>query len=130
MTNPVFVTVKALLAAPAVSAAVSDRVWPVVATQETQAAHILVNQINLVDPMLLKGHSGLEEARVTIECRGRTATETIKLGDAVKLALEPIHRQVIDGVPTSFRKEGTDVTEYADNSSFHRRIIDFYVRLH
>jgi hypothetical protein len=126
--SAVAATVQALLAASGVAALVSTRVYPVVAPQATAASHIVVHLIAEDDDMLLRGTAGYPNARVSVECRASTFTAVNALAEAVKSALQPLHLVTYAGVTVSFQKQGSDYSDFADESKTHRRIMDFYAR--
>lgn len=121
-------TVQALMGNAAVAALVVQRVYPVVSPQGASLPNIVVHLVSEDDELLLRGHAGYPQARVSVECRAATYTAVNALGEAVKAALQPLHRARYAGVLVSFQKQGSDYSDFADDSQTHRRILDFYAR--
>lgn len=121
-------TVQALLADSGIGSIVAARVWPVIAPQVAELPNVIVYMVSEDDEMLLRGTAGFPEARVSVECRAATFTAANALGEAVKTALLPLHRAAFAGVLVSFAKASTDLTDFADDTRTHRRILDFYAR--
>jgi hypothetical protein len=126
--SAVAVTIQALLANPAVTQLVTNRVWPSLAPQDAPTPNIIVHRISESDDLLLRGHAQFPLARISVECRGTTFRAADGLGEAVDAALKPLHRESLSGQSVSFSKQGTDVSGFADDSKIHTRILDFYVR--
>lgn len=127
--SAVAATVQALLASTEIVALVQNRVWPVVAPQNSKLPNIIVHRISEDEEILLKGHSGSAVARVSIESRAETFTAADNLGAVISEHLKPVHRASFAGRTVSFSKQGTDVSDHDDDTRIHRRILDFYIRL-
>jgi hypothetical protein len=128
VTSAVAATVQAILALPAVAAICKDRTWPVIAPQQAGYPHNVVHRVSEADELLLAGHSGLREARVSVESRALTFTAAEQLGEVVQAGLKDIHLGNFAGFTVSFAKHATDYSDYADASQVYRRIQDFIVR--
>lgn len=130
--SSVAITIQALLAAPGVAALVADRIYPIAAAPFTGQGEplddVIVNLTHEDDETLLQGASRFPEGRVSVECRSVSAASAIRIGEAVKEALQAIAGDVIAGRKAWFFKEGTDVTERNDSVGLSRRNLDFYVR--
>ncbi len=130
--SSVAITIQALLAAPGVTALVADRIYPIAAPPFNDPGEhhddIIVNLIHEDDEMLLQGAARFPEARVSIECRSVSAASAIRIGEAVKTALQEIAGDTFAGRKAWFFKEGTDATERNDSVGLSRRHLDFYVR--
>lgn len=125
--SAVSIAVQALLAANGVKALVKDRINPNVAPQGTDLPDIVVTLISDHDDVLLAGAAQFPDARVSIACRGTSFKSADAVGDAVVAALRDL-RGTFAGKAATFFKEGTDVTDYSDDFSTHRRIIDYRIR--
>jgi hypothetical protein len=120
----------------AIAAVVSNRIYPVVATQGAPRPHLVVSLVSEEDEQMLSGAGGYPESRVSVECIADTATAADALGEAVKGALGDVtHRTVgeIDASPSlavtaTVYKAGADITDAADDRSVFRRVLDFMVR--
>ena len=121
-------TIQSLLANAGVAALVGRRIYPITAPQGGAVPYIVVHLISERDDFVLAGHAGYPEARVSVDCRSTKSTEAQMIGEAVKAALQPLHLAPSAGVTVSFRKEGSDYSDYADESQIYRRIMDFYAR--
>jgi hypothetical protein len=127
--SAVAATVQALLASTDTVAIVANRVWPVTAPQNSKLPNIVVHRIAEDEEMLLRGHSGQQVGRVSIEARASTFTSADDLGTVVSEHLKQIHLASFAGRTVSFSKQGTDVSDHDDDTKIHRRILDFYIRL-
>lgn len=119
-------TVQALIAGAATSAIAGDRITPIIAPEHEAYPNVVVNLVSDTDVPDITGPSGFAVARVSVAARGMTASDVIRLGDAIKTDL---HRRsgVFAGCRAQFLTEGTDVTGYIPNASVKERSIDFYV---
>lgn len=121
------VAIQALLADPTVFGLVSGRVYPLVAPQGAAYPNLIVHMVFENEDMLLAGASEFAEARVSIECRAKDATTANTLAERVKDAFRGVQERSVSGCVASIRKEGTDVSDFSDDASVFRRILDFYV---
>lgn len=130
------ITIAALLAAPGVSAAVGARVYPFIAPQGSAWPHIIVGLVSEDDEQMLSGAGLFFDARVEVACIATSATAADALGEAVKVALQDVTNQAFDDgeLPPGFSavatilKDGADVSDYSDDLTVFRRIMDFRVR--
>nr|WP_276557545.1 DUF3168 domain-containing protein [Prosthecomicrobium hirschii] len=121
------VAIQSLLADPTMTGLVASRVYPLVAPQKADYPNVIVHMIFENEDMLLAGASEFAEARVSIECRAKDATTANTLAERVKDAFRGIQERTVSGCIASIRKEGTDVSDFTDDASVFRRILDFYV---
>lgn len=83
-------TIKTLLAQATITAIVKQRIFPVMAPQNTAYPNIVVYQSTDADEVLLAGAAEFPIARVTIECRasgGNPVADADRLGHVVVTAL-------------------------------------------
>jgi len=124
--SAIAISIQALLADDSVAELVGDAVHPVKAPQGS-ATCIVLHQISEVDaPMLTGPQAGFYRSRVQVDCRARTATAALALGEAVKAALGSLVRASIAGCEATFTMAGVDGTDALDDASLYRRHIDFY----
>lgn len=128
MNNAISITVQALLGGSGVTAIVGARVEPLTAPQAGTLPDIIVNQSTSQDEMLLEGQGQYPNARIRTECRARTRTAVIALGDAVIARLRNLRGAFAGVEVTSFLQTETDMTDNAEDFSTYRRVIDWYVR--
>jgi hypothetical protein len=123
--SAVSLTVKALLAAPAV-AAITTRIQPAPLEQGLALPAIAVALSAEDEETLLAGASQYMESSVQIHCLA-DMPDHIKLGEAVKNALRDL-LFVSGGLYASFTKEPVDMTDFADDQSTARRLMSFSIR--
>ena len=133
MANSLDIVVALLLGDSGVTTLVGDRVYPVLAPQESVLPNIVVTQVSDNDPMHLAGASRYPESRVSVVSRGRTATEMMNLADAVKLALRDIIHQSVGGSPpfsddVCVYKTAVDITSVFDDPMSYEQSVDYMVR--
>lgn len=125
--SAVSIAIQALLANSGVTDLVKKRINPNVAPQGGDMPDIVVSLIFDNDDLLLSGAARYPEARVSIACRGTTFKSVDAVGDAVVTALRDL-RGTFAGRSATFFKEGTDVTDFSDDFSTQRRILDYRIR--
>lgn len=118
---------KVLLASAAVTAKVDDRVNPGLSPQDGSFPDIILYQSGGSEGYNLCGSDEYPEDRISVECRAESYGAMDRLGDDVIVALRNFNGTIDSNQLTVF-KEGTDVYDYGENSSIHRRIIDFRAR--
>lgn len=126
-------TIAELKLGAVVTAIAGNRIYPGHAPQNAAPPMILVHLIAQPEEYLLQGASQWPEARVSIECRGATINDADRLGEAVIVWLRDKTRVTLSGQEVTFRKEGSDVTDFSTQSEngdsyVQRRILDYYVR--
>jgi hypothetical protein len=131
MITAVSLTIKALMAAPGVTAITGTRIEPMPVAQTTDLPAIAVALSAEDEAMLLAGSSHYPESSVQIHCLFRasqtSAGEVIDLGEAVKLALRDL-LFTSGTVKASFTKEPIDFTDFSEDASTHRRVMSFSIR--
>jgi hypothetical protein len=121
--------------APAVSAIVSDRVYPVEATQAKARPYIAVTLVYERDEPILTGGSEWLESTVEVQCIASTAMAADELGYAVYAVLgNLINETVTDGgSPSSFShqvttmKGGADHFDTSNDGKVFRRLTEYVV---
>lgn len=121
------VIIAALNASPNVALLVSDRIYSIIAPQSGALPDAIVTPLSEVEDYTMNGASSFPEARVTVTCRGKTASEATRLGDAVISTLKNLKGPIAGTFATVFRDQ-IDSTEYTDDGRLFRRIIGFRVR--
>ncbi|MGG3810990.1 DUF3168 domain-containing protein [Methylorubrum rhodesianum] len=124
--SAVNVTTKTLLASPAVTAIVAQRVNPGIGPQNGTLPDIVVNRISGGPTYGLARSTGLIASRVQIECRAKSFTAAENLGAAVLGALKDF-RGTVNGLRVTMMATGSDYADHADDASVFRRILDVYV---
>jgi hypothetical protein len=124
--SAVEVTIAALMAAPAVTDIVGDRITNMV-TEDENPLNIVVYLVFEDSTSMLDGPAKWYQARVTVDCASSNPAQIHDIAEAVKDALEPLHLAPLAGCIVSFRKEGTDATDFGEESSSSHRALDFYV---
>lgn len=124
-------TVQTLLSLPAVQSAVGQvgstyKIAMFDAEQGWMPPWIVVTAIYEPDEQHLAGRTGFNMSRVSIECVHTTKNGAYELGQII-LALGDLHLRVVGSYVVSFFKEGTEVTDAADDRSTFRRVVDYYV---
>ena len=120
-------TVRALLAAPAVTAVVSTRVYPVEADQGARLPAIVVDIVSERDSRHLSGADQFPVARVQIQCLGRTPAAADKLAGVVIATLQDLVG-TFAGRQCEFSRADSYYSDASDNRSVYRVLTDFYVR--
>jgi hypothetical protein len=129
------VVILKLLATPAVTALVGDRIWPGVARQGTAAPFLILHTPGQQNRQLLEGDAGYPRSRVRIECVAASAAAAEALGKAVFEALKNVTNETIadDKSPTEFSAIATitptdfETDGYSDARTAFTHILDFYV---
>lgn len=130
------IVITKLVQTPAIIALLGgNKIWPDHAPQGTTAPYILVHKPAQTTRQLLEGPSCLVQSRVSLECIAASAAAADALGDALYAALGSVTNELIEsaGSPTEISRTATimsanlDTTDYSDDRTVHRRIIDFYV---
>lgn len=105
------------------------RVYPIDLPQGASQPCLVVNLISGYDEHMLTGAGKYYRSRVSVECMATTPESVMALGDAVMAALEDNVNATIGtyvGVTTQFAD--LDRTDYADDRTTYRRVLDFFVR--
>lgn len=129
--SAVSLTIKALLAQAGVTGTTSTRIYPFPLPPTTTLPAIAVAMTAEDEEYLLSGASQYPETSIQIHCIALKAKDAIILGEAVKTALRDLLYTDSNSPPTaraSFKKDGPDFTDYADDLSTHRRLMTYTVR--
>lgn len=128
------IAVRLLLADEDLAAAVSNRVYPVVAPQEKALPYIVVSLAYEDQDVVLEGQRDGYSSRVSIHCVADEAPAADRLGEAAKRALTSItHQTVTDANDTPFAiasvlKQGTDLIDFNEARTVFRRLMDYSIR--
>lgn len=125
--SAISLTIKALLANAGVTGATSTRVYPLSLPLKTTLPAIAVAMSAEDEPYTLSGAGQYPESIVQVHCIAATAGAAIGLGEAVKDALQDLH-YTTGGADAWFAKEPVDFTDFADDQSSFRRVLNFAVR--
>jgi len=128
--------IRLLQTAGPVTAIVDIGVWPGIAPQVAAMPYVVVNLIGETDEQMLSGAGRMYETRLEIACVAGSITAANALGEAVKTALEDLtnHSVIGAGDPpadlgrVNTWKTGADVTDWSDDRSSFRRLMDFGLR--
>lgn len=128
------IAVRLLLADEDLAAAVSNRVYPVVAPQEKSFPYIVAGLAYEDQDVVLEGQRDGYSSRIAIHCVAADAPAADRLGEAVKQALASIINQTVtdaDGAPFAVAtalKQGTDLIDFNEARTVFRRLIDYSIR--
>jgi hypothetical protein len=127
MASGTSIMVQALLAGGATSAIVDDRIEPFPLRASTRRPGIAVSLVDETDGYKLDGAIKYPQSRVSVHCIAESATAADALAEAVKQDLIDYRGELLDAEVTIF-KAGSDYSDYADDLSTFRRVVDFVVR--
>lgn len=127
MSDPISITVQALLGSGDIREIVQDRIEPEEAPQDGKLPDIVVNSVDDKDEYLLQGSAEYPRARVQIQCRAKQHSEALALRRLVIARLKNL-RGTFAGAHATFFKLDTDTGDAAQDWSVYRRILDFEVR--
>lgn len=124
-----------LLASPAVTTVVGDRIWPGVAQQGASAPFLVLHTPGKQNRQLLDGDAGYPRSRVRIECVAASAAAAEALGRRVFDALKNVTNETIvdDNSPPEFSAVATitptdfETDGYSDARTAFTHIMDVYV---
>lgn len=126
--------VQLLLAAPAVSAIVADRVWPRFMPDGQTFPACVVTKVSGLGEYTNDGDAGLENARVQVDCYAVTAEECIRLRTAVRRLLSGYKGGLESGSPcaiaSSFCMTDMDLTVTETERTgprLKRRMLEFSI---
>lgn len=126
--SAVFMTIRALLCKTTVTAVTSTRIEPFPLKLGTALPAIAVALSAEEEEMLLSGSSQYPQATVQVHCIATTASDAIRLGEKVKVALRDLLFSDSPPVNASFVKDSLDFTDYSDDLTTHRRVMGYSVR--
>jgi hypothetical protein len=129
MSDAVALTIQQLLDDAGVQAALGDRIDASVAPEDATFPYAVVYLVGQAEDLLVNASSSWPESRVSVQICTRSAGSALSIGETVIAALrDKINVAPVTGYEATFRKGGSDVTDYSDDRTVHRRIIDFYIR--
>ena len=117
-----------LLADATITGKVGTAVTPLVARQGQALPYITLDLVSEDEDQHLVGATGSFEARVAVHFHGATYGEADALAEDGKAALGNVTNRAVAGATVSVWKDGADVSDFADDRSLYRRIIDFTAR--
>lgn len=120
--SPVLIVLEALLAAPAVTAIVGDRIHAEIAPQGTPMPSVTVRLSGGSEDYALDGPAGLIEARVVVTALAGTFRQADELAGTIGDVL----RSYRDNRVTAFR-DGTDVSDYVEALAAFRRATEVHL---
>ena len=121
------IVIAALQASAPVVALVGTNIHAIVAPQAGAFPSCVVMATSESEEYALaEGAIGLPEARVTVICRGSSAGDVSRLGDAVVAALKNA-RGTFAGSAATIWRDDVDSTDYTDEGKAFRRIVGFRV---
>lgn len=126
--NAIYLTIQALLAESDITDVVGQRIEFMTGPEAGTLPDIVINQITNLDGQRLSGADRYPSARIRIECRARTKTAAVDLGDIVIERLTDLRGTFAGMVVDSFIKEETDETDASEDYQTYRRFFDFSVR--
>lgn len=126
--NALYATVQALLADTDITDVVGQRIEISTAPEGADLPDIVIHGVTNADGQRLTGADRYPNARIRIECRARTKTQAIDLGDLVIERLTDLRGTFAGMIVDSFIQEETDETDSAEDYATHRRFFDFSVR--
>lgn len=118
-----------LAATAAVTALVSNRIYPIIFPQEAVLPCIVLNIISGADIAAhLAGQGGYYRHRIRTEMLDDDASDLDSLSDAVLAALNGVIKATIANcVDVDILFGGLDMTDYSDDRTTFRRLLDFDV---
>lgn len=127
--------IRKLLATPAITAVVGDKIYPSQAPQGVVPPFILVTKPGQENRQLLKNSAEMPRARVSLECNAASALGAEDLGDLLYTVLQNVTNEAVGDGASPETTIGTitvmpadsDIDDFDDERLGYRRIIDFYV---
>ena len=137
--SAITLTIRQLLATPAIVAEVGQNVFPVKIPQGTSPPYIVVALVGEDETLRHLGGAGGEfGARVSVACMAGDATSADYIAENVKLAIgDLLNVEVFDpgtspperlGIIVQTDKAGAEVFDWSEDGSVFRRMSDFNVR--
>lgn len=139
--SAISLTIQALLGESTVTDYTGTRIWPGVVPQGSDYPAIMVRLTGDDDPRNLTGSDQYPEATVAVHCiakqshpdtdSGVSAKVGFRTADALGEIVKGVLRdkgETINGVYASFKKAGTDFTDYDDANGTCRRVLTFDIR--
>lgn len=126
--TPTLLMLKVLQAAPAVTAALGDRIHVEDAPSGTEGAYALVRPSGGERTYGLAKVTGHQIARMTVIVYAPTFAAADKAADAIETALVDM-RTTIEGTRVVIRSEGVGVSDTVDDPKRYRRALQFDMHL-
>jgi hypothetical protein len=127
--SAVAITIQALKAAATVTAVTTTaRIYPMVAPQGATYPNIVVHLISENDTQMVDGPALWAESRVSVECRANSASSALDLGQVVVTAIGGTTNASLAGKTATIWQSGSDYSDYSDDRTVFRRIVDFTLR--
>lgn len=128
------IAIHLLLDDPSVVNLVGDRVFPVAAPQVENQPYIAVSLVWEEQESVLAAHRDTFISRVSFACVANSLALADTIGEAVKGAMtDVVNVAVLNATGESIGdatawKDGTDMTDFTDDRSVFRRLLDFRLR--
>lgn len=115
---------------------VSASVYVVVAPQTTPLPFVVLSLIHEAQDFVIEGANPAFTSRISVACHGATPAGAEVLAEEVKATFETVINRIMTDASSppvpwagvTMWKEGTDLTNYADDLTVFRRIIDWRLR--
>jgi hypothetical protein len=125
-----------LRSSPDLVATTGGSIFPVIKPQGTSLPNVSVSLVSESEDQHLAGATGNYDARVSVACHAASMMAADSLAELVKSLLGNITNMIVaDGESptgalgaTTIMKADTDFTDYADDFTVFRRVVDFDVR--
>ncbi|HEV7344556.1 MAG TPA: DUF3168 domain-containing protein [Devosia sp.] len=113
---------------------VGTDVYPVAAPQEKGLPYIAVSLVWEEQETILAGHLDAYTSRVSFACVAASLSAADAIAEAIKDAMSGVvNTNVLDGqgqrmATVTAWKEGTDMTDYTEDRTVFRRLLDYRMR--
>lgn len=115
--------------APVTAVTTRGRIYPISAPQNAVAPFIVLNQVGGADGLHLNGQNEYPLHRIMVECNATTGTQAHDLGELVLDALRnTIKARIGRFKDVDVTEAGPEITDYSDDRTMSRRVLQFYVR--
>lgn len=129
--SAVAIAMQALVASNSVKAVVGTspvRAYPLVAPQGAAFPNIVVYLVAEDDEQMMDGPALWARSRVSVECRANAAAAALDLGQTVITAIGGTTNATLAGKTATIWQAGSDYSDFNDDHTVFRRIVDFNVR--
>lgn len=110
-------------------ASVGAAIYPIVIPQTAVLPSVVVTLIHEEQEFVTAGATQAFTARLSTACLASDAAGMDLLAETVKSTLKSIvQHDLADDTRVTFWKEGTDVSDWTDDRSTYRRILDWRMR--
>tara|TARA_R110000868_G_scaffold27661_22_gene104682 strand:+ start:1878 stop:2288 length:411 start_codon:yes stop_codon:yes gene_type:complete len=128
------IAIRILLADVGVTSLVSANIYPLAAPQEAVRPYVATSLVFEDQDTVLQGHRDGFNSRVSFACVAASLQAADGIAEAIKAAMSKVVNVVVmdgDGEPlataTAF-KEGTDFSDFTDDRTVFRRVLDYNLR--